>query len=63
MPDNGICERFHRTLLHEFYQVAFRKRIYGSVEQLHADLDAWVADYCHASQHPSGYAVESGRVF
>src|SRR6266700_932986 len=24
---NGICERFHRTLLDEFYRVAFRKKI------------------------------------
>lgn len=22
---NGICERFHKTILNEFYQVAFRK--------------------------------------
>ena len=22
---NGICERFHRTVLDEFYRVAFRK--------------------------------------
>lgn len=22
---NGICERFHKTVLHEFYQVAFRR--------------------------------------
>ncbi len=21
MPDNGICERFHRTVLDEFYRV------------------------------------------
>ena len=27
---NGICERFHKTILHEFYQVAFRKKIYQS---------------------------------
>ena len=27
---NGICERFHRTVLHEFYRVAFRKKIYGA---------------------------------
>ncbi len=26
---NGICERFHRTILQEFYQVAFRKKLYG----------------------------------
>jgi transposase InsO family protein len=23
---NGICERFHKTVLNEFYRVAFRKR-------------------------------------
>src|SRR5205823_6405121 len=28
---NGICERFHRTLLDEFYRVAFRKKIYRSL--------------------------------
>jgi len=25
---NGICERFHKTLLDEFYRVPFRKKIY-----------------------------------
>ena len=40
---NGICERFHNTLLEEFYRVTFRKRIYGSVEMLQDDLDAWVS--------------------
>ena len=24
---SGICERFHKTILNEFYQVAFRKKI------------------------------------
>src|SRR6187549_3405237 len=42
---NGICERFHKTLLQEFYQVAFRKRIYTSLEQLQADLDTWITGY------------------
>jgi hypothetical protein len=45
IPDNGICERFHRTVLDEFYRVAFRKKIYRSIEQLQADLDAWLAEY------------------
>ncbi|HZC13287.1 MAG TPA: IS481 family transposase [Thermoleophilaceae bacterium] len=40
---SGICERFHKTLLEEFYRVAFRKKIYDSVEMLRADLDAWVS--------------------
>jgi transposase InsO family protein len=36
---NGICERFHETLLQEFYQVAFRKKIYHGLDELQADLD------------------------
>ena len=39
---NGICERFHRTVLDEFYRVAFRKKIYRTIEELQTDLDAWV---------------------
>src|SRR6516162_9187750 len=35
---NGICERFHRTVLDEFYRVAFRKRIYRSIDELQTDL-------------------------
>ena len=27
---NGICERFHKTALNEFYRVAFRKKVYRS---------------------------------
>ncbi len=48
--DNGIAERFHKTVLNEFYRVAFRKKIYRSIEQLQQDLDAWIADY---NQHRS----------
>ena len=35
---NGICERFHKTILQEFYQIAFRKKIYRSIEELQSDL-------------------------
>ncbi len=38
---NGICERFHKTILNEFYQVTFRKKLYGSMEELQKDLDGW----------------------
>jgi transposase InsO family protein len=41
----GICERFHKTILQEFYQVAFRKKLYASLEELQADLDAWLTYY------------------
>ena len=51
MPDNGICERFHRTVLDEFYRVAFRKKIYRALEELQDDLDAWVFDYNERRPH------------
>lgn len=42
---NGICERFHKTILQEFYQIAFRKKLYLSLDELQADLDTWIDDY------------------
>ena len=48
---NGICERFHKTILDEFYRVAFRKKIYVSLVDLQADLDAWVLGYNEARPH------------
>jgi len=48
---NGICERFHKTILNEFYRVAFRKKLYGSLEQLQEDLDAWMREYNEQRTH------------
>lgn len=48
---NGICERFHKTILQEFYQVAFRRKIYSSLEELQADLDAWISFYNQERTH------------
>lgn len=48
---NGICERFHKTILQEFYQVTFRKKIYRNIEELQADLDLWMAHYNHERTH------------
>ena len=42
---NGICERFHKTIQNEFYQVALRKKIYTSIEELQTDLDQWLIKY------------------
>ncbi len=50
-PTNGICEPFHKTLLDEFYRVAFRKKLYATLEELQADLDAWLRDYNDARPH------------
>ena len=48
---NGICERFHKTLLNEFYRVAFRKKLYRSIDELQVDLDLWVRDYNEQRPH------------
>jgi transposase InsO family protein len=48
---NGICERFHKTLLDEFYRVAFRKKVYRAIEELQADLDEWMKQYNEARTH------------
>ncbi|AJK49332.1 putative transposase [Burkholderia plantarii] len=42
---NGICEQFHKTILQEFYQVAFRRKLYLTLEELQVDLDAWPMYY------------------
>jgi len=52
---NGICERFHRTLQDEFYSIAFRKRLYTSLEQLQADLDLWLEEYNYNRPHSGKY--------
>ena len=48
---NGICERFHKTALNEFYRVAFRKKVYRSIDELQADLDAWIQEYNETRPH------------
>ena len=48
---NGICERFHKTVLNEFYRVAFRKKVYHSIDELQADLDLWVREYNERRPH------------
>ncbi|MGM9806376.1 MAG: integrase core domain-containing protein, partial [Candidatus Aphodosoma sp.] len=52
---NGICERFNRTEQNEFYAIAFRKKIYTSIEQLQTDLDAWMNSYNTERTHSGKY--------
>ncbi len=52
---NGICERFHRTLQDEFYAVAFRKKIYKTIEELQQDLDIWLEFYNTERPHSGKY--------
>jgi len=48
---NGICERFHKTILEEFYQVAFRRKIYDTLDELQKDLDEWIDFYNNQRTH------------
>jgi transposase InsO family protein len=48
---NGICERFHKTILQEFYQVTFRKKVYSDLETLQKDLDEWLVYYNNERTH------------
>jgi transposase InsO family protein len=52
---NGICERFHRTLQEEFYSVAFRKKLYRSLDELQSDLDVWLGEYNEKREHSGKY--------
>jgi transposase InsO family protein len=48
---NGICERFHKTILQEFYQVALRKNVYNELAALQKDLDEWLDYYNNERTH------------
>tara|TARA_R110000737_G_scaffold247407_4_gene257544 strand:+ start:289 stop:1329 length:1041 start_codon:yes stop_codon:yes gene_type:complete len=48
---NGICERFHKTILNEFYQITFRKKLYSTMEELQKDLDDWMDSYNNHRTH------------
>jgi transposase InsO family protein len=52
---NGICERFHKTVKNEFYAIAFRKKIYASIEDLQVDLDRWIEEYNTVRTHSGKY--------
>jgi transposase InsO family protein len=52
---NGICERFHRTMQEEFYAIAFRKKIYSSIEEMQHDLDVWMNFYNTERTHTGKY--------
>ncbi len=48
---NGACERLNRTILEEFYQVTFRKRIYETIDQLNDDLQKYLNTYNFQRTH------------
>ena len=52
---NGICERFHRTMKEEFYDITFRKKIYHSLEELQANVEEWLTQYNQFRPHSGRY--------
>lgn len=48
---NGACERLHQTLLHEFYQPAFCRKLYQSLEELAYDLQLFLHRYNYQRTH------------
>jgi transposase InsO family protein len=57
---NGFVERFNRTVLDEFFRIAFRTKLYESVEALQVDLDAWLVHYNTERPH-QGYRNQGRR--
>jgi len=52
---NGICERLHKTIKNEFYDIAFRKKIYNTLEELQRDLDSFMLYYNNKRPHSGRY--------
>jgi hypothetical protein len=52
---NSICERFHKTVLDEFYRVASRRKIYKNLDELQIDLDTWLKYYNEERLHSGKY--------
>ena len=52
---NGFVERFHKTMKNEFYDIAFRKKIYTTIEELQIDVNEWLKFYNEQRPHSGRY--------
>jgi Integrase core domain/Winged helix-turn helix len=52
---NGICERFHKTMQEECYNVLFRKKLYSTLAELQTDIDQWLNTYNNERPHSGKY--------
>lgn len=57
---NGYVERLNKTLLDEFYSLAFRKKRYGGIEELQVDLDEFMDYYNYRRTHQGYKLKENG---
>ena len=62
---NGICERFHKTVLNEFYRTTFRQKLYHTLDELPVGLDLWLKQYNEERTHQGlwCYGKTSLRIF
>jgi hypothetical protein len=47
--------------LDEFYRIALRKRIYRAIDELQADLDAWLLEYNRRRPHQGRWCFGKTR--
>ena len=52
---NAVCERFHGTVLHEFYRPHFHRGRVDDMKLLDRSLQAWVLDYNHHRPNHGDY--------
>lgn len=59
---NGCTEKLNQTIQNEFYAVAFRKKLYSSLEEIQTDLDEFMryynADRTNQGRHCQGRTPE-----
>lgn len=48
---NGICERFHKTMKNECYDIMFRKKLYSNLEEIQHDINLWLEYYNNERPH------------
>ncbi len=52
---NAVCERFHGTVLREFYRPHFHRGRVDDIALLDRSLQAWLSDYNHHRPNHSDY--------
>lgn len=52
---NSVCERFHGTVLREFYRPHFHRGRVENIDLLDRSLQAWVVDYNHHRPNHGDY--------
>ncbi|PIT17347.1 IS481 family transposase, partial [Snodgrassella alvi] len=52
---NGICERFHKTMKTECYDIMFRRKIYTELKEIQQDIELWLEFYNRERAHSGKY--------